>query len=374
MVSKTNPAPIWVLMGKWHGDNLQLLAIAEALQLPFQAIPLRFNHASKIPAPIRASSHIGWRTDQPLGPPWPRIVLAAGGKSVPTARWTRRQSGGHTKLVHVNRPWAPLSWFDLVITTPQYALPARPNVLSNLMPFLPPPTEPPPEQWLPSAATSMPRPWTAVLIGGVTRPYVYSDAAARTLAATVNHQVREVGGSAWLLDSPRTPPNTMPILERSVEVPSHTVHWRGEGKKAYRALLASADRFIVTEDSASMTTEALLSDRPVALFDLPTRPDWSRRFASAWRTAAERAPSSTTARMFEAAVDIGLLTAVRDVRLLHRALARAGMFDGTGRPRELAEHERQVTLARIIQLMGSTDQDSLNSDIPAVQYEPSRRR
>jgi len=351
MDSETNPAPIWVLLGKWHGDNQQLLAIAEALQLPFQAIPLRFNYAVNIPAQIRASSHVGWRTDQPLVPPWPRIVLAAGGKSVPTARWIRQQSGGYTRLVHVNRPWAPLSWFDLVITTPQYALPARPNVLSNLMPFLPPPSEASPEKWLPSAASSMPRPWTAVLIGGKTRPYEFSDAAASALAVMVNKQVREIGGSAWLLDSPRTPPDTLAILQRSVEVPSHIVPWRGEGKKAYRALLASADRFIVTEDSASMTTEALLSDKPVALFDLPTRPGWSRRFASAWRNASERAPSSITARLFEATVDIGLLTAVRDVRLLHRALGRAGMFDGSRRPTAWAERERQVTLARINALL-----------------------
>jgi mitochondrial fission protein ELM1 len=351
MDSKTNSAPLWVLLGKWHGDNQQLLAIADALQLPYRAIPLRFNLASKLPAWVRASSHVGWRTDQPLGPPWPRIVLSAGGKSVPAACWIRRQSGGATKLVNVNRPWAPLSWFDLVITTPQYALPARPNVLSNLMPFLPPPSEPPPEQWQPSATTSMPRPWTAVLIGGVTRPYVYSDAAARALAVMVNKQVRETGGSAWLLDSPRTPSNTIPILEQSMDVPSSFVHWRGEGKKAYRALLASADRFIVTEDSASMTTEALLRDRPVSVFELPTRPDWSRRFASAWRIAAERAPSSITARIFETVIDFGMLTAVRDVRLLQRALRNAGMFDGSTRPTQWAESEREVTLARINALL-----------------------
>ncbi len=351
MDSETSAAPIWVLLGKWHGDNQQLLAIAEALHLPFRVVALRFDHAANIPAPMRGASRVGWRTDEPLGPPWPRIVLAAGGKSVPTARWIRRQSGGYTRLVNVNRPWAPLSWFDLVITTPQYALPARPNVLSNLMPFLPPPADPPRENWLPAAAATLPRPWTAVLIGGKTRPYDFSDAAASALAAMVNQQVREVGGSAWLLDSPRTPPNTLAILQRSVEVPSQIVPWRGEGKKAYRALLTSADRFIVTEDSASMTTEALLSDKPVMLFELPTSPDWSRRLATAWRVAAERAPSSMTARLFETAVDIGLLTAVRDVRLLHRALGRAGMFDGSSRPTAWAEREREQSLSRINALL-----------------------
>lgn len=358
MDSETNPVPVWVLLGKWHGDNQQLRAIAEALELPFRAIPQHFSYASKLPAAIRGSGLIsgrtGWRTDQPLTPPWPRIVLAAGGKSVATARWIRRQSGGYTKLVHVNRPWAPLSWFDLIITTPQYALPARANVLCNLMPFLPSESIQSAENWLPTIASSMPRPWTAVLIGGSTPPFELSEAAARELAAVVNQQVHDSGGSAWLLDSPRTPPGVMPILEQSVQVPSHSAHWRGEGKKIYRAMLATADRFIVTEDSASMTAEALLSDRPVSLFDLPTTLTWRRKIAQAWRAAAERDPSSLTAKLVERMIEFGMLTTVRDVRLLHRALAMAGMFGGKNSPRELAQRERQVTLARIRQLLETT--------------------
>lgn len=358
MDSETHPLPVWVLLGKWHGDNQQLLAIAEALQLPFRAIPQRFSYASKLPAAIRGSGLIsgrtGWRTDQPLTPPWPRIVLAAGGKSVATARWIQRQSSGHTKLVHVNRPWAPLSWFDLIITTPQYALPTRRNVLCNLLPFLPSESIQSAETWLPPNASSMPRPWTAVLIGGSTPPFELSESAARELAAVVNRQVRETGGSAWLLDSPRTPPGVISVLEKSVQVPWHSAHWRGEGKKIYRAMLATADRFIVTEDSASMTAEALLSDRPVSLFELPTRLTWRRRIVQAWRVAAERDPSSLTAQLFERMIEIGILTTVRDVRRLHRALAAAGMFDGESSPRELAQRERQDTLARITQLLETT--------------------
>lgn len=351
MESLATSSPIWVLLGKRHGDNQQLLAIAEALQLPFRTITQRYNWGAKIHPALRGASHIGWDTHEPLEPPWPRVVLGAGRRSVPMARWIRRQSGGYTKLVYVNRPWAPLSWFDLVITTPQYALPARPNVLSNLMPFLPPQADSLPEQWLPTSATSLPRPWTAVLIGGTTRPYVYSDDAARALATMVNQRVRETGGSAWLLDSPRTPPNIMPILKDSVNVPSQLVHWRGEGRQIYRALLASADRFIVTEDSASMTTETLLTDKPVSLFELPIQPNWKRRFASAWRNAAEHAPGSITERLFETAIDLGLLTAVRDLRLLHRALKRACLFEGSNCPTAWAERERQTTLDHIARVM-----------------------
>ena len=346
MQSETSDAPVWVLLGKWHGDNQQLLAIAQALNRPFRVIALRFNPASLLPPALLGTSRLSWRSEEPLAPPWPRVVLAAGRRGVPAARWIQRQSAGRTRLISVNRPWSPMSWFDLIITTPQYALPARPNVLSNLMPFLPPTVEEPAASVLPDAARPLPRPWTVVLVGGNSRPMRLCDSTAASLASMVNEQVRRSGGSAWIVDSPRTPASAMAVIKQGLTVPSTTVSWR-DGKPLYRALLNSGDRFIVTEDSASMVTEALLTGRPVKLCRLSRHPDWFRRAVSAWRVAAERAPASIVGRGFEAAVESGLLAAARDLGLLHRALENAGMFDGTGSPQALAEQERQVTLARI---------------------------
>jgi hypothetical protein len=59
------------------------------------------------------------------------------------------------------------------------------------------------------------------------------------------------------------------------------------------------------------------------------------------------------ARSFEAAVDLGLLSSVRDLGLLHRALEDAGAFSPSGRPLELAARERQATLARVHGLLGA---------------------
>ena len=350
MPFESHTETIWVLLAAKHGDNQQLLAMAQALNLPFRAVQLDFNHAASLAPVLLGTGRLSWRSDAPLAAPWPRLVLAAGRKSVPAARWIRRQSGGRTRLVHLNRPWAPLSWFDLIVSTPQYALPARPNVVANLMPFLPPAAaEPAPLSWA-ERATALPRPWTVVLVGGNSRPHVLSDAAAASLASTVNMRVREIGGSAWVLDSPRTPASAMAIIEKSLEVSACVSRWR-DGEKLYRPLLIQADGFIVTADSASMLTEAVLTGRPVTPFELPMRPDWRWRMASAWRRAAERAPASMIARSFEAAVELGLLSSVRDLSLLHRALENAGVFSDTGRPLELAAQERQLVLERIAALI-----------------------
>jgi mitochondrial fission protein ELM1 len=270
---------------------------------------------------LLGASRLGWRSDATLAPPWPRVVLAAGRKSVSAALWIRRRSAGRTRLVHVNRPWAPLSWFDLVVTTPQYAVPERPNVLTHLLPFLvPPPADgvPLPHAWQATAA-ALPRPWTVVLVGGNSRPYVLDAGAAARLGAAVNERVRAAGGSAWVLGSPRTPEAAMAAIERTLDVPSQLVRW-GRGENPYAALRGQANRFIVTMDSASMLTEALLSGRAVTPFALAAQPDWRWRLAAAWRRAAERAPSSWAARSFDAAQDLGLLSSVRDIRRLHQAL------------------------------------------------------
>lgn len=354
MRTEDGAVALWVLLGSRHGDNQQLLAIADALDIPYRAVRLRFNALAGLPPVLLGTSRAAWRVADgaPLASPWPRAILAAGRKSVSAARWIRRQSGGQTRLIHVNRPWAPLAWFDLVVTTPQYALPRRPDVQVNTMPFLPPPTSEGialPAS-LQSRADALPRPWTLAMVGGDSRPFVLDDDAAARYARAVNAQVRTHGGSVWVLGSPRTPESAMTTITRTLDVPSEVVRW-GQGANPYAALRGTVDRFVVTTDSASMLTEALLSGRPVVPFDLPSRPDRRWRMTTAWRNAAVRAPKSWVGRSFELLQDLGMLSSVRDLGLLRQALEKADAFDGTGRAPELARQERELTLARIAALL-----------------------
>jgi hypothetical protein len=96
-----------------------------------------------------------------------------------------------------------------------------------------------------------------------------------------------------------------------------------------------------------MLTEALLSGRPVTPFALPAMADWRWRLVAAWREAAERSPQSATRRALDQLVDLGLVSSVRDLGRLQRALADAGLFGGAARPLALAESERARTVARI---------------------------
>ena len=279
--------PLWVLLGDRHGDNRQLLSIAEALGRPYRTVQLLFGRGARSrPARLSRTASPGAR-EPPLEPPWPRAVLTTRRKSVPAARWIRRASGGTTRLIHVNRPWAPLAWFDLIVTTPQYTLPERDNVLINLLPFVQPVAPEPLPASFAARAAALPRPWTVVLVGGNSRPFMLDESVAAGLLrpSTPNCNASVAAPGCWT--APHPAPDTLAALERGLEAPAQIVRW-GRDENCYAALLGLADRFIVTADSASMLAEALLTGRPVTPFALPAKPDWHWRVGAAWRDAGAR--------------------------------------------------------------------------------------
>jgi hypothetical protein len=125
---------VWVLKSPRAGDASQVLALAEGLGLPFEVKELSRRSLDVLRAPPFAATLAGLEPASAalLRAPWPALVLSAGRENEPVARWIRKASGGATKIVHVGRPWGPIDGYDLVVTTPQYRLPERPNVLQSL--------------------------------------------------------------------------------------------------------------------------------------------------------------------------------------------------------------------------------------------------
>jgi len=357
-------APVWVMLGSKHGDNRQLLAIADALGVPYRRIPLHFNLLAALPPLVLSARRLSWDTDAALGAPWPKLVLSAGRKSVAAALWIRQCSRGLSRLVHVNRPWAPLEWFDLVVTTPQYGLPARPNVLANLLPFTP--TRAANAGVAPASMharlADLPRPWTAALLGGNARPLVFDESARRRLIGQLAQQQVATGGSVVLVESPRTPRGTIDAIAAALPGPHHLVRWR-EKPSPLAALMTLADRFVVTNDSASMTAEALVTGKPVEAFALTTQPDWRVRATRRWQHLADA--HALARRSFERASEAGLLTSTRDTGRLTKALNAAGLFADGEHAVARAAYERRRTLKRIRALLESADQPLALPDLGA---------
>jgi mitochondrial fission protein ELM1 len=314
------PTPrIWVLLGDKTGDNEQCLALAGALGWPYETRRLAYNRRYRrwnVRLGAGLTSLDPARSDA-LAAPWPDVVIAAGRRSVPVARWVRAQSGGRARLVQVGRPRAPLAWFDLVVTTPQYGLPPAPNLVTLGLP--------PVRRRVADADTTaawraplaaLPRPHVAVLVGGRGDPFRVDEAAATRLGEGANALATRLGGSLLIATSRRTEPSAITALTAGVHAP-HVVHrWAPGGRPdPYPLFLADADRFVVSGDSASLLADAVATGRPVALFPGTYRP-----------TLLERIRQALTGLgpLHRWLLDAGLVAGPRRLDALHRALLASG--------------------------------------------------
>jgi hypothetical protein len=318
---ESSPRPTcWVLAAPGAGDNHQLATLVELVGadarwfdppdpvgrvLRDRAIGFR---ATEIP-PDRAARY---------RPPWPDLVMIAGGRGVIDARRIRNASGGRTKIVCVGRPWAPLDWFDLVVTTPQYRLPPHPNVLTLDLPLNRPPDvdEASLAHWR-AAFADLPRPLLGVLLGGRSGSFRFSRADAMRLADEIDRLAESAGGSAVVVGSPRTPPEALDAIGAAVRAPVRVHPFRADAPNPYAATLHLADALLVTSDSASMLAEACFNGKPVAVAELTERPRARlTRKLRAFAPVLDRATQHLTAR--------GLWIPARDMPELHRRAAEAG--------------------------------------------------
>jgi len=267
---------IWLLMGDRAGDNSQVLGLGEALDWPLVEKHFTFQPWEKMVNLPWGAHLLGVVRDRstPLEAPWPDLVISAGRKNEPIARYVREQarksSGKRVRLIHVGRPWAaPPNW-DLVITTPQYRLPNAANILHNDTPL-----HRVTRDRLDAAATSweertrdLPRPFIAVLCGGNSGPYPFDQASGNRLATSADALAAELGGSLLVTTSKRTLDETTEALFGAIRSPSIRYRWQPDDPdNPFFAFLGLADHVIVTADSVSMMAEACVTERPVYLYD-----------------------------------------------------------------------------------------------------------
>ncbi len=321
------PLLVWLLLGRRIGDRRQLTALAEELGWPYQIKDLIYNRLCKLPNLLLGASR--WSlvasNSSPLAPPWPDLVVMIGRRSVPVGRWIRARSGGRTRLVQLGRPRAPLELFDLVVTTPQYRVARRPNVLHLAAPV---------HQVDPAALAAaarawqgrfdhLPRPRIALLAGGDSPPYRLDPATARRLGAAASAAAGE--GSLLVTSSYRMAAAAVDALFDAVSVPAEFYRWRANNpENPFFAYLAAADEFIVTGDSVSMLTEATATGKPVRIFDLPRRETLSARVVEAAHGRIERRrqirPDDRLVRVFDGLLDRGMFVLPRDFGSFHRWL------------------------------------------------------
>lgn len=267
---------VWVLMSKKLGDNVQVLSIANALGWPYEIKCLEFiglNHFHfRFFGPSLKKVDVD--RSSPLTPPWPDLVLTIGRRATPIALWIRRQSQGRAKLVQVGQSRIGFDSFDLIIANPQYHLPDHPNLFRLRIPLLYANAE----VTVAAAATwqsrfmHLPRPWTALLVGGSTKPFTLDVRAAQDMMHTVRQVIARDGGSLLVTTSRRTKPGVTAVIETLMPEQGFFYRWSPDSQSnPYRGILSLADRFVVTGESISMLVEVIRQQKPLAIYPLPMR-------------------------------------------------------------------------------------------------------
>jgi mitochondrial fission protein ELM1 len=257
---------IWVLTDGRAGHDHQALGVADALGWPFAIRRIAYGPLARLPNLLLGRSTRGLcaQTRSGLAAPWPDLVIAAGRRTAPPARWLKRRNPS-TFLVQLMWPGSARD-LDLIAVPEHDRVADRPGMIRTLGT----PNRVTPARLAAAAARlaphleGLPRPRIACLVGGPRRrmPFTPRDAAA--LARRASWLARSQRGSLLVATSRRTGSACEDALARSLEAP-HLLHRFGGGDDLYLAILGSADAVVVTADSASMCSEACGSGRPVFL-------------------------------------------------------------------------------------------------------------
>lgn len=316
------PMKIWGLTIGHAGFESQALGLAEALggDVTVKRVEPRFPWAYVPPGVALPPPMATAAGSDPLEPPWPDVLISCGRRVVGLALAIKRASAGRTLAVHVQDPLVAPRRFDLVVA------PAHDGVRGDNVIITRGAVHRVTRAKLEVAAaefgpalTHLPRPLIAVLIGGSNRRYRMTAATTTALADALVALTERYGAGLAITASRRTGAENVAALRgrlsgRPVEF------WDGTGSNPYFGYLALSDAIVVTEDSVSMTSEAVATGKPVYVAGLEGGSPRFSRFHDSLRTAGITRPlDGTFARWTYEPID-DIAPVVREIRhlLAHR--------------------------------------------------------
>ncbi len=359
---------VWVLLGEKPGDNNQLAVLAEDLAWPYTAVSLRYRSYELLTNLLLRKTLLGLAAGSELQiqPPWPDLILTAGRRNEPVARWIQQQSRQRTKIVHLGRPWTHPRHLDLVVVSGQYPrVPALPNVIRNRLPLTRFPDgklAAAKKRW--KRLEALPSPRYALLIGGRDGGALLDNRRAKALLKAANSLAEETAGSLLITTSARTPAGIQTLFPECIKVQHSTFFWGTEAPNPYFAYLAYADELIVTGDSISMLADACFTGRPVHIFSL--RSALPEGEGEPWFARCQRGVLSSRAIQDRIARLITPARMHRDLESLHRHLIKSGSAVWLGQKAE--KSHRPLSMRQDLKRTSSAVKSlmSLNDQAPPL--------
>lgn len=379
-VPEKTPVPstprIWLVIGDKPGDNAQVEIIAEALGWPYETRRLipRPQYVLGKPRFKASLYHLDPARSDKLEPPWPDLILTIGRRPAMAALWIQQQSSGHSKIVLLGRPKRWMERFSLIIVPSQYRLPEAANVLSLDLPLMRTKQAAIAEAakaWRERLA-DLPRPITALLIGGQTKPFRFDADTARELLAQAARTAGD--GCLYISTSRRTPAPVIDALKQHLPDKARLYCWSADSQdNPYLALLGLADRFIVTGDSISMMVEVARLGKPLAIYALPYQKGIGPRLQQLLgRWLHDDNAISPADRLLlglgRSLYKLGLVRYSRDLTAVHQLLyaKKLAVPLGRGFPKQgkRPEDELQRVTARIRQIIENSATTTSDSGFP----------
>jgi mitochondrial fission protein ELM1 len=257
----------WIITEGIAGTENQCIGVADALGAKPDIKRINLREPWKAYSPWLGLEQ-WWTFDPVLLPPWPDLLIASGRKSIAAARYIKRKSEGFTFTLQIQDPRIPADNFDLV-AVPEHDLLRGDNVIV---------TKAAPNRIRPEIlkreALKFPdlkklkSPRVAVLIGGTSKTHQFTNEIALDLIG----KLQNLEASLMVTLSRRTPPEIAALFQSKLQSPNIYV-WDGQGENPYFAFLGLADAIIVTNDSASMLSEAATAGKPVYMAELEGKSD-----------------------------------------------------------------------------------------------------
>jgi mitochondrial fission protein ELM1 len=206
---------------------------------------------------------------------WPDLLISCGKHSVPSAIALKRASGGRVFTVHIQDPRVPPHFFDIV-APPEHDGLTGANVFPTMGALHHVTAEAIAEgaKRFRARFATLGRPLIAALFGGRSRAYDLTPRRTRDLAGQLTAAAAAHKAGLIVSTSRRTGPECTAALRDALQG-TGAMLWDGTGENPYLGMLALADWFVVTEDSASMMSEACFTGKPVYVARLTGH---SRRF------------------------------------------------------------------------------------------------
>lgn len=261
------PVPVWGLVDDRTGHTGQVLGVIGKLGMPFVLKRLEYNWKTHLPGSLIGASltTLNESRSAPIQAPWPSLVIAAGRRTIPVARYIKKKSP-KTVIAYLMWPGSEKD-FDLIAVPQHDGVSASDHVIVTTAPLhavTPETLSAAREAWL-SRFQHLPHPWVAITIGGNTKHGCYSASDWRELVT----RARDLAptGTLMITTSRRTPKEALDIIVPLLAGGSHLLHrWDVDKDNPYLGLLGCADAIIPTGDSLSMCTEACVSGKPVYVF------------------------------------------------------------------------------------------------------------